>query len=86
MKPIEFKEQNKVYAKDQPEYIPLPVLDDGEHVISCWKFSLWGRIRILFGAKLWLSEKMFGRPLTPVFLTTEKWEMLNKEYFTNNNQ
>lgn len=26
MKPLEFKEQNIIFAKDQPEYIPLPEL------------------------------------------------------------
>lgn len=42
MKPIEFKGQNTIYAKDQPEYLPLPALvlpgSNGE-VISCWEFS-----------------------------------------------
>ena len=28
MKPIKFKEQNTVYAENQPEYLPLPVLRD----------------------------------------------------------
>ena len=39
MKPVEFKHQNVVFAKDQPEYQPLPALrldtPEGE-VISCW--------------------------------------------------
>ena len=26
MKPVEFKHQNVVFAKDQPEYQPLPAL------------------------------------------------------------
>lgn len=30
MKPIEFNEQNAVYAKDQPEYTPLPVFKNDE--------------------------------------------------------
>ena len=81
MKAVEFKEQNKIYAENQPAYLPLPVYDDGEDVISCHSFSFWERIRVLFCAKLWLSEKMFGRPLTPIFMTTHKWVMLNKEYY-----
>lgn len=40
MKPVEFKHQNIVFAKDQPEYQPLPALridsPTGE-VVSCWK-------------------------------------------------
>lgn len=40
MKPKEFKGQNIVFAKDQPEYQPLPALrmPDGE-VITCWGLS-----------------------------------------------
>jgi len=44
MKAIEFPEQTMVYAKDQPEYMPLPawINPDGNsmgEVISKWKFS-----------------------------------------------
>ena len=40
MKPIKFKGQNVIFAKDQPEYIPLPALKmpDGE-IITCWELS-----------------------------------------------
>ena len=40
MQPIEFKGQNVIYAKDQPQYLPLPALQlpNGE-VISCWQLS-----------------------------------------------
>lgn len=48
MKPIEFPEQNVVFAKDQPEYLPLPAFRNsggmGE-VVSCWKLS-WSEQRI----------------------------------------
>ena len=51
MKPIEFKHQNIVFAKDQPEYQPLPALkfesSNGE-VVSCWKLSFKERIKIVF--------------------------------------
>lgn len=51
MIPIEFPEQNCVYAKDQPEYLPLPVhkTPDGM-VISCWALT-WdkGNGMCLFG-------------------------------------
>jgi hypothetical protein len=42
MTPIEFKGQNVIFAKDQPEYQPLPALviegNEGE-VISCWQLT-----------------------------------------------
>lgn len=66
MHPIPFPEQNCVYAKDQPEYLPLPAhrAADGE-VISCWKFTWWERIKILFFGKLWLRQLTFNSPLQP---------------------
>jgi len=40
MKPIEFQEQNVVYAKDQPEYLPLPGLkNELGDLITCWELS-----------------------------------------------
>lgn len=85
MKPIEFKEQNVVFAKDQPEYQPLPArrCDDTENipVISCWKMSFKERLIVLFTGKVWLNLLSFGKPLTPSFLTVNKWQLLNKEYF-----
>jgi len=75
MKAIEFKEQNIVFAKDQPEYIPLPALKIespyGE-VISCWKLSFKERLEVLFKGKIWLSLVTFNKPLTPSFMATNK--------------
>ena len=72
MKPIKFKEQNCTFAKDQPEYIPLPALrlhSNGGEVISCWKMSFIERLKVLFTGKVWLSLMMFGQPVTPSFLS-----------------
>lgn len=79
MKPIEFPEQNVVFAKDQPEYQPLPAFRNsggmGE-VISCWQLTPRERLRMLFTGKLWVSLAMFGKPLTPSFFTTRKSDVL----------
>lgn len=79
MKPIEFKEQNVVYAKNQKEYLPLPAFKastpEGE-VVSCWKLSFIERIRILFTGVLWSSLMSFNKPLTPTFFTTKKSDVL----------
>ena len=69
MKPIEFKQQNKVYAKDQKPYLPLPVYEDSEQggrVFHCWKLTFWERIKILFTGKLWINVLNFGQPLQPI--------------------
>lgn len=80
MKPISFKEQNIVFAKDQSEYQPLPAYispaDTGE-VVSCWKLSFKERIILLFTGKLWVSLMSFHRPLTPSLFTVTKSEILN---------
>jgi len=83
MKPIEFKEQNVIYAKDQPEYLPLPAFKNDSsygEVISCWKLSFKERIILLFTGKLWVNLLSFNKPLTPSYFTVYKKELLiNKE-------
>lgn len=75
MKPVEFKHQNIVFAKDQPEYQPLPALKldtpTGE-VISCWKLTTKERIKIIFTGRIWLSLMSFNKPLTPSFLSVNR--------------
>ena len=73
MKPIKFKHQNTVFAKNQPEYGNLPALKikspEGE-VISCWGLTFRERMRILFTGKIWVSLMSFNKPLTPSYLST----------------
>lgn len=66
MKPTEFAEQNCVYAKDQPEYLPLPAhkTEDGR-VISSWKLTFRERFQVLFFGRVWLSQMTFHDPLQP---------------------
>lgn len=55
-------------AKDQPDYLPLPVFQDngqGGRTISCWKLSLKERFILLFTGRLWLCVLNFHRPLQP---------------------
>ena len=78
MKAVNFKHQNVVYAKDQPEYLPLPALkiesEYGE-VISCWRLSFWERIKVLFTGKIWLSLMSFNQPLTPSMMSVNRKEI-----------
>jgi len=78
MKPIEFKEQNVVFAKDQPEYKPLPAFKNDSpqgEVISCYKLSFRERVQILITGRLWVSVLSFNKPLTPQFLSVYKSEI-----------
>lgn len=88
MKPIEFKEQNIVVAKDQPEYKPLPALigssNKGE-VVTCWQLSFNERLKLLFTGKVWMMLLMFRNsegklnPITPSYLTVDKSDLIKKE-------
>lgn len=79
MKPKKFPEVNVMFAKDQPEYLPLPAFKNespqGE-VITCWSLSFKERLRVLFKGEIWLSLMSFNKPLTPSYLTTKKEDVL----------
>ena len=72
MKPESFDEQNAVFAKDQPEYLPLPAhrTKDGE-VISAWRLSLKERLILLFTGRMWLRVFTFNTRLQPLLLQVE---------------
>lgn len=78
MKPVEFKHQTAVYAKDQPQYQPLPALKidspEGE-VISCWRMSIRERIKVLFTGRVWVSLTSFNKPLTPSYIAVNRKEV-----------
>lgn len=58
-----------VFAKDQPQYIPLPAFRSPEgDVTSRWRLTFRERLRILIFGDLWLTVATFGRPLQPVRL------------------
>jgi|FAXJ01.1.fsa_nt_gi hypothetical protein len=68
MKAIDFPQSNVVYAKNQPEYLQLPVyrtIDTDGIVISCWYPTMWEAIKMLFGARIWLSVMTMNKPLQP---------------------
>lgn len=65
-----------VYAKNQPEYIPLPALrfDDGL-VVTRWKPSIWDRMLIAFGGDIYLGLLTFNHPLQPIIMSTNVQEV-----------
>lgn len=78
MKPVKFKHQNIVFAKDQPQYQPLPALKidspNGE-VVSCWKMNIIERVIVLFTGRVWQSQMSFNEPLTPSLLSVNRKEL-----------
>ena len=74
MRVVEFKEQNTVYAKDQPQYKPLPCFkipgDPQGHIIFCWKLSLTERLRVFLFGRVWHEVLTFNQSLQPQSMTT----------------
>lgn len=67
MKPIEFPEQNVVYAKDQPEYLNLPVhRDEVGTVTSCWELTPEEIETVKKTGKVYLRQMTFNQALQPV--------------------
>lgn len=74
MKPVEFTGHNVVFAKDQPEYQPLPALRipgvQGE-IISCWELTD-DEVEVIARTKrLYLSQLTFNGPLQPILPMAE---------------
>ena len=66
MKPVKFKQQNCVIAKDQPEYLPLPAYKNEDGIVTtCWKLSFIERIGILITGKIWWQIMTFNKSLQP---------------------
>ena len=56
-----------VFAKDQPQYIPLPtLLSERGLVTTRWRLSLKERCRLLFSGSLYLQQSTFNHPLQPI--------------------
>lgn len=76
MKPIQFPDVNNVYAKDQPQYLPLPVhydiLDSQRTVTSCWRMTFWQRLKTLWTGCIWVQQMTFGSPLQPQRVSVDK--------------
>lgn len=71
MQPVDFPEQNRVWAKDQPEYRPLPAYTDDQQTIACWQMTWRERVTVLLTGRIWVRLMNFGRPLTPSLLQVE---------------
>lgn len=75
MKPVKFDECNVVYAKHQPEYIPLPACVSGNRATFCWELSLRERLDLLFKGRIWQQVLTFNKPLQPQRLSIQKPNM-----------
>lgn len=67
MNAVEFEGQNVVFAKDQPQYLPLPahVTEDKNTVISCWELSDLELEVVLKTKRIYFASMTFNEPLQP---------------------
>lgn len=76
MHPIDFKECNAVFAKDQPQYRPLPAHRHSTgRITTCWRLSFVERLRVLATGKIWWQQLTFGQPLQAQLGSTVKPEL-----------
>lgn len=80
MKPVQFPEQNVIFAEDQPQYEPLPAFIDRNSpntpMVCAWKLSFRERFKVLFSGVVWQMVLTFNEPLQPQLLTVDKSEVL----------
>lgn len=75
MQPKEFDGQNVVFAKDQPQYNPLPARIIGDDVVSCWELTDDEIERIKETRCIWVASKTFQKPLQPLYLTVHQQDL-----------
>jgi hypothetical protein len=66
----------RIFAKDQPEYVPLPSrVDSAGTVITCWKLTWRERLTVLWRGTFYLTLLTFNRPLQPIRCSIDKPEL-----------
>lgn len=65
-----------VFAKDQPEYLPLPANVQYPYVETKWRLTWKERLMVLFYGNLYLTLMTFGQPLQPIRCSTQRDEEL----------
>lgn len=72
MKPIKFKQSNTIYAKNQPQYNPLPSHKSEEGVVtSCWTMTWGERLRTFCTGKVYVQTMTFNDALQPQLVSVE---------------
>ncbi len=71
MRPLDFPQRTRIWAEDQPPYLPLPSYTNERETITLWALSWRERWRVLRTGRLWLRQLNFGEALQPQAPTTE---------------
>jgi hypothetical protein len=78
MTPVEFSINGLTqvtYAKNQPEYLPLPAcVDSNGVVVTKWHLTLRERLRLMFSSHIYIQKLTFNQPLQPIRVTLDEPE------------
>jgi len=67
MQPIQFAQQTVVFAKDQPDYLPLPAHVSIHGVVTCcWELTEAEMVELAKTKRLWIQTLTFNQPLQPI--------------------
>lgn len=78
MKPIEFPEQNIIAKSNDENVKPLPIYfsEESMSAVSCWEVTDEDIERMKSTHKIYLSQMTFGGPIQPVYITSDKSEII----------
>ena len=72
MRPVQFREQNTEWAKNQDQYGTLPAHCTPEGIsISCWEISPAELRKVKKTKRVWVWQHTFGRTLQPISMETD---------------
>ncbi len=70
--PGNFETPTVTFAKDQPQYTPLPAWRGADGtVVTRWRATWRERLRFLLFGDMWLTMLTFNQPLQPVKIETK---------------
>lgn len=70
------KFQTITFAENQPQYRALPVILNGDHVISRWQLTFKERLVFLFRGYFYITQKNFGEDLQPILPSIDEPKLL----------
>lgn len=77
------RERSTIYAKNQPQYLPLPCQKKSDgHILIEWKLSFYECIKLLLTGILYHEVATFNNPLQPIKLSVNYPESFKNPYLT----
>lgn len=70
--PVIKGQKEVIYAKDQPEYNPLPAIRQSDGcIVTRWQCTWRERLRVLLTGSIYLEVLTFNSPLQPLKMSVE---------------